>query len=231
MVVTNFAVEFGALVVQSNIWDQNGDGGEGDIRVSGAVLSIDGQCLFFRARNISQGHKNGDASALGSSGCRILGEACVGVFFWTCELSMLIDLQVNLNIGDGAKLHLTDYFQLYDSTNMDSGDQDFGPSAPTLLDPTVFRGSGVSKMAVTAGKNGKTYIINANIWVTTETALVELTAFFKRSPPTRLYLVAWDFVHLKVIIYSTPVCFPTYVYKLGFDSHGTPLITQAAAII
>ncbi|KAM0794890.1 WSC domain-containing protein [Usnea florida] len=145
VVVTNFALESGPLVAQSNIWDQNGGGGEGGIWMSGAALSTDGQRLFFVTGNNGQGHENSDVSALGSSGCRTLDEACV-----------------NLNIGDGGKLHLADYSQPYDYTNMDRGDQDFGSSALTLLDPTVFHGTGVSKMAVTAGKNGKTYILNAN---------------------------------------------------------------------
>lgn len=45
---------------------------------------------------------------------------------------------------------------------MDGGDQDFGSGGIALLDPTVFKGTGVSKIGVTAGKNGKIYILNAN---------------------------------------------------------------------
>ena len=45
---------------------------------------------------------------------------------------------------------------------MDGGDQDLGSSGLTLLDPTVFKGTGVARIAVTAGKNGKIYVLNAD---------------------------------------------------------------------
>ena len=230
VVVTNFAVESGPLVAQSNVWNQNGGGGEGGIWMSGAALSVDGQRLFFVTGNNGQGHKNGDASALGGSGCRTLGEACVGVLFWTCELSMLTDRQVNLNIGDGGKLHLTDYFQPYDYTNMDGCDQDFGSSALTLLDPTVFHGTGVSKMAVTAGKNGKTYILNANNMGGFRNGAGGTDGILQTITTNKAVFGGLGSYPLEGgYTYSTPVGFPTYVYKLGFDSHGVPLFTQAGA--
>ena len=79
-VVTNFAMEAGPLVPQSNIWNQNGGGGEGGVWMSGAALSTDGQRLFLVSGN-GLGHENTDAPAPGSSGCRTLGEACVCVLF------------------------------------------------------------------------------------------------------------------------------------------------------
>lgn len=45
---------------------------------------------------------------------------------------------------------------------MDAGDRDLGSGGVALLDPTVFKGTGVSRIAVTIGKNGKAYIMNAN---------------------------------------------------------------------
>lgn len=45
---------------------------------------------------------------------------------------------------------------------MDNADRDLGSSGVTLLDPAVFKGTGISRMAVTIGKNGKAYILNAN---------------------------------------------------------------------
>jgi iron transport multicopper oxidase len=38
---------------------------------------------------------------------------------------------------------------------MDAGDRDLGSGGVMLLDPTTFSGTGVSRMAVTIGKNGK----------------------------------------------------------------------------
>lgn len=45
---------------------------------------------------------------------------------------------------------------------MDAADQDFGSGGLVLLDPATFSGGGVNKIAVTAGKNGKIYVLNAN---------------------------------------------------------------------
>lgn len=45
---------------------------------------------------------------------------------------------------------------------MDGGDQDYGSGGIVLLDDTVFSGGGINKIAITAGKNGKIYVLNAN---------------------------------------------------------------------
>lgn len=48
---------------------------------------------------------------------------------------------------------------------MDGGDQDFGSGGIALLDPTVFKGTGVSKMAVT-GKLPLWMIVYAQaLWI------------------------------------------------------------------
>ncbi|CAD6594301.1 MAG: hypothetical protein ASARMPREDX12_008599 [Alectoria sarmentosa] len=211
-VVTNFVTEAGPLVPQTNVWNENLGGGQGGIWMSGMALSTDGERLFWVSGN-GDGHQNVDASASGSSGCQTLGEACV-----------------NLNIGDGGKLLLTDYFQPYDYQNLDGGDQDFGSGGIALLDPTVFYGTGVTKMAVTAGKNGKIYILNAN----------NLGGY--RNGPGGTDGVIQTITTNKAVfggsgsypleggyIYSTPVGYPTYVYKLGFDGNGVPLFTQVGA--
>jgi iron transport multicopper oxidase len=38
---------------------------------------------------------------------------------------------------------------------MDAGDRDLGSSGVTRLDPATFYGTGISRMAMTIGKNGK----------------------------------------------------------------------------
>lgn len=78
-IVTNFATESGPLVPQSNIWNQNGGGGQGGIWMSGMALSSDGDRLFWVSGN-GVGHENAGTPASGSSGCRTLGEACVSRF-------------------------------------------------------------------------------------------------------------------------------------------------------
>lgn len=46
---------------------------------------------------------------------------------------------------------------------MDAADRDLGSSGVTLLDPGVFYGTGVSRIAVCVGKNGKAYVMDANM--------------------------------------------------------------------
>ena len=75
-VVTNFAIESGPLAPQTNVWNQNGGGGEGGIWMSGFGLSTDGNRLFFATGN-GAGHQNGGTPASGSSLLQTLGEAAV----------------------------------------------------------------------------------------------------------------------------------------------------------
>lgn len=75
-VITNFATESGPLVPQTNVWNQNGGGGQGGIWMSGMGLASDGNRLFFVSGN-GAAHENQGVPASGSSGCRTLGEACV----------------------------------------------------------------------------------------------------------------------------------------------------------
>lgn len=208
-VVTNFAVESGPLVPQTNVYNQNGGGGEGGIWMSGMALSTDGANRLFWVSGNGVGHENQGVPASGSSGCRTLGEAAV-----------------NLAVGPGGKLSLTDYFQPYDYQGMDGGDQDFGSGGIALLDPGTFKGTGVSKIAVTSGKNGKIYILNAN----------NLGGY--KLGPGQTDGVIQTIVTNKAVfggvgsypleggyIYSTPVGYPTYVYKLGFNGAGVPVFS------
>ena len=75
-VVTNFAIESGPLAPQTNVWNQNGGGGEGGIWMAGFGLSTDGNRLFFATGN-GAGHQNGGTPASGSSLLQTLGEAAV----------------------------------------------------------------------------------------------------------------------------------------------------------
>jgi len=61
----------------------------------------------------------------------------------------------NFGVSSSGKITLGDYFEPYEYTSMDAGDRDLGSGGIALLDPTVFHGTGVAKMAVSVGKNGK----------------------------------------------------------------------------
>jgi hypothetical protein len=55
-----------------------------------------------------------------------------------------------------------DYFEPYAYDSDNGNDLDFGSAGVALLDPTVFYGTGVSRIAVAGGKDGKVYIMNAD---------------------------------------------------------------------
>ncbi|KAL8688550.1 MAG: hypothetical protein Q9218_005568, partial [Villophora microphyllina] len=209
-VVTNFAVESGPLVPQTNVWNQNGGGGEGGIWMSGMALATDGANRLFWVSGNGVGHENQGVPASGSSGCKTLGEAAV-----------------NLAVGDGGKLSLTDYFQPYDYQGMDGGDQDFGSGGVALLDPATFKGTGVSKIAVTSGKNGKIYILNANNLGGYKLGPGQTDGIIQTIVTNKAVFGGVGSYPLEGgFIYSTPVGYPTYVYKLGFSGAGVPVFSQ-----
>jgi iron transport multicopper oxidase len=77
-------------------------------------------------------------------------------------LSTLDEVVANFGISSEGKFMLKDYFEPYEYQAMDSGDRDLGSGGVVLLNSTVFAGTGVAQMAVTAGKNGKAYVMNVN---------------------------------------------------------------------
>ena len=110
---------------------------------------------------------------------------------------------------------------------MDGGDQDFGSGGVALLDPTVFNGAGVSKMAVTAGKNGKIYILNANNLGGYKLGPGQTDGIIQTITTNKAVFGGCGSYPLEGgYIYSTPVGYPTYVYKLGFSSGGVPIFSQ-----
>lgn len=92
-----------------------------------------------------QGHANGDVPASGRT-----------------PLSTLDEVVANFAVDDNGVFSLTDYFEPYEYISMDAADKDLGSGGVTLLDPSVFYGTGVTKMAMTVGKSGKAYVMNAN---------------------------------------------------------------------
>lgn len=210
-IASNWAVVTGPLTPKTDVWNQNGGGGEGGVWQSGMGLSTDGSRMFFATGN-GNGHENAGTPASGRSGCRTLGEA-------------VINLAVDSGTG---KLTLSDYFQPYDYQGMDGGDQDFGSGGVALLDPGTFKGTGVNKIAVAAGKNGKIYVLNAD----------NLGGYKLGSGGTDGILQT--IVTQKAVfggsgsypleggyLYSSPVTYNTYAYKLNFDSSGRPQFALA----
>lgn len=100
---------------------------------------------FSNARGAGQ---NGGAS----------GKAAKGNVY----LSTLEQAAVNMGVLSNGTLLQQDYFEpfAYDSNN--GNDFDFGSGGIALLDPTVFNGTGINRIAVAGGKDGKVYFMNAD---------------------------------------------------------------------
>jgi hypothetical protein len=212
VIVSQFVTETGPLVLQGQNLLKNGDGGEGGIWMSGMGLASDGNRLFFVTGN-GNGHQNQGAPASGSGGCQTLGEAAVTMF---------------VDSSTGA-LSLADYFQPYDYQNMDGGDQDFGSGGIVLLDPGTFHGAGVNKMAVTAGKNGKVYILNADNLGGYKLGTGQADGILQTIVTNKAVFGAAGSYPLEGgYIYLTPVGYPTYVFQLGFSDTGQPIFSQVA---
>lgn len=135
-VTTLFAMESSpyAPPVVSDINIQQG--GKAGIWMGGMAPATDGARLFVVSGN-GIGHENKDTPASGRA-----------------PLSTLDEVVANFAVGSG-KLVLQDYFEPYEYIGMDAGDRDLGSGGTALLDPSVFKGTGVSRIAVTIGKNGK----------------------------------------------------------------------------
>ncbi|KAF7895090.1 hypothetical protein EAF00_006904 [Botryotinia globosa] len=208
-IITNWAVESGPLVPQTNVLLDGGGGGEGGIWMSGMGLATDGARIFLVSGN-GGAHQNQGTPASGSSGCQTLGEATI-----------------NLALDSTGVISVSDYFQPYDYQNMDAGDQDFGSGGIVLLDPTVFKGTGVDKMAVTAGKNGKIYILNANNLGGYKLGPGQTDNILQTIVTSAAVFGACGSYPLEGgFIYCTPVGLATSVYQLTFTSSGLPQFSK-----
>ncbi|KAF6822223.1 WSC domain-containing protein-like protein 3 [Colletotrichum plurivorum] len=184
-------------------------GGKAGIWQSGMGLPVVGNNVYFVTGN-GQGHANGNVPASGR-----------------VPMSTLDECVVRMDIT-GGKLSLVDYFQPYDYIALDAGDRDVGASGLAILDPTVFKGTGVNRMCVTAGKKGRAYVMNADnlggfrqatdggdgVLQTIELGF-SLYGGFGSYPAEGGY------------IYATTVGGPLVAYKLGFDARGAPQFTLA----
>ncbi|KAK9366097.1 WSC domain-containing protein [Lipomyces kononenkoae] len=196
----------GAPPVVSDITIQQG--GKAGIWQSGMGISTDGNRIFFATGN-GEGHANGETPSSGRT-----------------PLSTLDEVVADFGVSSAGKFSLTDYFEPYEYQAMDAGDRDLGSGGVMLPDPTVFAGFGVSQMAVTVGKNGKAYIMNANN-----------LGGFAQGPGGSDNIIQTIIAQGAVFggpgsypleggyIYFTPVGFPTVCYKIGFDANGKPQFT------
>jgi iron transport multicopper oxidase len=107
----------------------NQSGGKAGIWAGGMGLAVDGNRIFFATGN-GQGHANGQTPASGRS-----------------PLPTLDEVVANFAVSTDGKFTLTDYFEPYEYMTLDAGDRDLGSGGVALLDSTVFKGTGVARIA------------------------------------------------------------------------------------
>ncbi|KAL3426632.1 WSC domain-containing protein-like protein 3 [Phlyctema vagabunda] len=214
-VVSMFAMESspGAPPVQSDIFIEKG--GKSGIWQAGMGLATDGSRFYCTTGN-GQGHANGDVPASGRT-----------------PLSTLDEVVASMGISSTGKITLSDYFEPFEYISMDAGDRDLGSGGVALLDPTVFKGTGISRMAVTIGKNAKAYIMNANNLGGFKQGSGGTDNIIQTIPAAgSVFGGAGSYPLEGGYIYFTPVGAPTVAYKIGLDGKGAPLFTlvgQSAA--
>ncbi|TDZ35465.1 WSC domain-containing protein [Colletotrichum spinosum] len=185
-------------------------GGKAGIWQSGMGLPVVGNDVYFVAGN-GQGHANGNIPASGR-----------------VPMSTLDECVVRMGLSADGKLSLIDYFQPYDYVALDAGDRDVGSSGLAVLDPNVFKGAGVNRIAVTAGKKGRAYILNAdNLGGFRQAADGGDGVIQTIELGFSLYGGFGSYPAEGGYIYATTVGGPLVAYKLGSDAKGAPLFTLA----
>jgi hypothetical protein len=128
---------------QDGTW--NGGGGGAGVWMGGSAIATDGQGrIFITTGNGFRQRDNGNSPASGRVHLDTLSEA-------------IVNFGINSTTG---VLSQQDYFEPYSYLAMDAGDRDLGSAGIVLLDDTVFKGTGVARMAIACGKNSVCYVVN-----------------------------------------------------------------------
>ncbi|RVD90414.1 uncharacterized protein DFL_001379 [Arthrobotrys flagrans] len=190
----------------------DGGGGGSAIWQGGMGLSTDANNRLFFVTANGKAHQNIDTPASGKTPLKTLNEAVV---------HMKIDPET-------GKLSLFDYFQPFDYISLDAADKDLGASGLTMLDPATFRGQGVARMGVTAGKNAKAYVVNLDDlggYKLGPGGSDNCIQIIQLDNPT--FGGAGSYPLEGGYFYFTPTRSPLVAYKLGADSTGKPVFTLA----
>ncbi|KAF3232296.1 hypothetical protein TWF191_000068 [Orbilia oligospora] len=214
-VVSLFSTISGAYSIpQSTVGGyQRDDGGGGaGIWQAGMGLASDRSDRFFVVTSNGHAHEDKDQARDGRNPPGTLEE---------CIVSLKIDAQTK-------KLKAQDFFQPYEYLNLDNADKDFGSSGFTLLDPNTFSASGVTRMGVTGGKNGKIYLVNADNLGGYKTGSGGGDSVLQTLTPAggSIFGGIGSYPKEGGYIYASSPGYNTLVYSFGKDSSGKPVFTQ-----
>ncbi|EPS36328.1 hypothetical protein H072_10165 [Dactylellina haptotyla CBS 200.50] len=178
----------------------------------GMGLSTDSNTRLFFVTGNGEGHQNKDTPASGKTPLLTLDEA-------------VVNMKIDPTTG---KLSVFDYFQPFDYISLDAADKDLGAAGLTLLDTNVFKGTGVSRMGVTGGKNGKAYVVNLDDlggYKLGRGGTDNCIQSIQLDNPT--FGGAGSYPLEGGYFYFSPTGSPIAAYKLGKDENGKPVFSLA----
>lgn len=179
--------------------------------MSGSILSSDESSRFFFATG--NGYTSTINGASPASG--------------RVALSTLSETVVSMGINPNGTLYQRDYFEPAAYSAMDGADRDLGSGGVSLL---PFSGGGVNTVAVTCGKNGQCFVMDAdNLGGYKNGANQGDNILQTITPPSgaAMFGVVSSYPLEGGYIYIAPSGAPIYAYALGHDSSGRPQFSYA----
>ncbi|KAG4438082.1 hypothetical protein IFR05_006448 [Cadophora sp. M221] len=190
-------------------------GGKAGIWQGGMGIAGDVNRVFFITGNARGAGQNGGANGAPASGKTYLS---------TLEQAV-VNMGVNPSTGE---LKQQDYFETYAYDSNNGGDTDFGSGGLALLDPTVFYGTGVTRIALGAGKDAKLFIMNADNLGGFAGGKAGADNVIQTINVGKQVLSGCGSYPLEGgYIYINPSGMGLYAYKFSRDSNGKPVFTQA----
>ncbi|KAH6692719.1 hypothetical protein F5X68DRAFT_250938 [Plectosphaerella plurivora] len=186
------------------------DGGKAGIWQSGFGLPTIGNAIYFTTGN-GQGMHNGNLPANGRD-----------------PMSTLSHTTVRMELSADGKFSQIDYFQPYEYTSLNAADRDVGSGGFMVLDPTVFKGTGVDRMGIIAGKHRRAYVLNANDLGGFRNGPGALDKTIQTIElPGSVYGGWGSYPHEGGYVYVTTIGFPLQAFRLGHDAEGRPVFSEA----
>lgn len=186
------------------------DGGKAGIWQSGFGLGTIGNAVYFTTGN-GQGMHNGNLPANGRD-----------------PMSTLSHSTVRMELSADGKWSQIDYFQPYDYTSLNAADRDVGSGGFMLLDPTVFKGTGVDRMGIIAGKARRAYVLNANDLGGFRNGPGNLDNTIQTIELDGSVYGGWgSYPHEGGYVYVTTIGHPLQAFRLGHDDNGRPVFSEA----
>jgi len=127
-----------STLTQTSVLDVTPNGSEGSIWQAGTGIAADGQNLFFLDANGTFD------TTLNQKGFPIKGDYGNGF----------------LKVSTAGKLHVADYFNMYDTVNESDNDTDLGSGGALVLPPLTDVNGKTRHLAIGAGKDQNIYIVD-----------------------------------------------------------------------